>query len=132
MGDEKNFNKAFLAYILIGLVIFLIPMLMQTGVLDITTRIGITSTDNSVVQSMTRVSKIFQDTRFEYYSLPCNMEQFGNKFEIQLWFQERYQVNGTYETFEHGPFTVSFNTWSFGESIIVELNQENVTITCTG
>ena len=123
-------NKKFLAYIVVGLVVLGIGAVIQSGAMS--TEAKITSTDNSVVQAMTRVSRVFRDTVFEYHSLPHTIEQFGGKFEIQLWFQERYQVNGTYETFEHGPFTVSFNTWSFGESIISDLNQANVTITCTG
>ncbi len=129
MGN-KIFNKELLAYILIGLVAFGVAAVVQSGA--VSTEVRVTSTDNSIVQAMTRVSRVFRDTIFEYHSLPFSVVQLGNKFETQLWFQERYQVNGTYEIFEHGPFLIGFDSYNIGESIIIELNQENVTISCIG
>lgn len=125
-------NKTLLAYLVIGIAIFTIPMLLQTGAIDINSTVKISSTDNSVVQAMLKESRVFSGDYFKYYSLPCEMGQYGASFKDEIWFQERYKIDGVYETFEHGPFYVTFSSWDVDKLITIELNQENVTITFVG
>jgi hypothetical protein len=92
------------------------------------TGVKFSATDNDQVQLADRVKTFFSDPFFRYYDLPYTVEIYGNQdVNLQYWFKERYRVNGTFEDFTHGPFDISFTRW-LPEPIIIELNQNNVTV----
>lgn len=129
-----KFNKKFvLVAMVIGVVVIGVMSYIQANNIEphdtgLFTGVKFSATDNSQVQLMDRVKNFFSDPFFRYYDLPYTVEIYGNQdVNLQYWFKERYRVNGTFEKFTHGPFDISFDYW-LQELIIIELNQNNVTV----
>ena len=90
------------------------------------TGVRFSATNNAQVQLADRRNPLFGDTFFNYYDLPYTVNAYGNRVTLQYWFKERYNVNGTFEEYMHGPFSFSLSSGS--SAIIIKLNQNNVTV----
>lgn len=125
-------NKSILAVVVIAMVIMGVMMYIQTNNVEphdtvFFTGVRFSAMGDGEVQLADRVKPLFGDTYYRYYDLPYTVEVYGNQVTLQYWFKERYRVNGTFEDFMHGPFDISFSYW-LPEPIVIELNQNNVTV----
>jgi hypothetical protein len=107
--------------------IFTISALFQSGVFktedtNLFTVVRITSTDNDNIQMVVKGTRFLSGPYEKFYSLPL-----GHTLQRTWWFTERVNVNGTWEDYEHGPFSVEFHR-GLCEVRVIELNQNNVTI----
>ena len=129
---RESSDRRMCVIVLIISAIVMIPMLFQMGVLRMRdvpflTTVSVTSTDNVNIQLETKGTALLSGPWQDYDALPIERSQFGSYYRATWWFIERYSVNGTWQQFEHGPFTIYFIHGS-GLIQVIELNQNNVTI----
>ena len=89
------------------------------------------STDNENIQLVVKGTKILSGPYENYFSLPYKMSFFGHTLIETVWFTERYKINETWTTVEHGPFEIYFESGYPGYTYFrtIELDYNNVTVT---